>query len=120
MVWFVSSSPGDAPKPLLCGLCDSSVGLGTAPDQAVSSQHYQAQVNLYVKAAEPPEEQSLKIGTRAGGRRVEGGGAGQVAGKDIALEVTDVSSNPGLTFSHLHDEKFLFYSVFHVSNLYIG
>lgn len=84
------------------------MGLGTAPDQALPPQHYQAQVNLHRKAVEPPDEQSLGKGTNAGGWRSRSSG----------WKVTDVSSNPGLTISYLHDEEFLFYSVFHVSNIY--
>ena len=36
-----SSSPRDVAQPLLRGLRESSVGLGTASDQAIPSQHHQ-------------------------------------------------------------------------------
>lgn len=58
-----SSPAGDAAQPLLRGLCECAVGLGTAPDQVIPSQHHQAEVRQWaVKRAE-------RLGGRSWGRR---------------------------------------------------
>ncbi|XP_051059055.1 DNA mismatch repair protein Mlh1 isoform X2 [Phodopus roborovskii] len=55
-----STSPRDAPEPFLCGLCEPSVGLGTAPNQAIPPQYHQAQepaplFDLAMLALDSPE-----------------------------------------------------------------
>ncbi|XP_041097580.1 DNA mismatch repair protein Mlh1-like, partial [Polyodon spathula] len=48
--------PGDAPESLLHGLCQSTMGTDTAPDQTLPSQHHQAQAHI--------PSHSLNPGTR--------------------------------------------------------
>ncbi|XP_059018122.1 DNA mismatch repair protein Mlh1 isoform X2 [Mustela lutreola] len=55
-----STTSRDAAEPLLCGLCESAVGLGTASDQVIPSQHHQTEepaplFDLAMLALDSPE-----------------------------------------------------------------